>query len=374
VDGATAVVRSTLLSTADEPAEVSTGALVSDSVLQWGSRATSMAVVERSVLAERGRAERRGQGRDSVIGPGTEVAAGEVISCVLGPLVGCHHQSLLISTLWPAGRGNVAYGANAGSNHTSRAPDQEFRAGEGLFLGLGVNVKFPCDFSRAPYTVVACAVDLPPQRVTFPFSLIAPPAGDAPGAPAGFNRIVPAWALREAVDAYHFYALYYALLGLRQQLRDAAAGRGEVGGLLATQGAQEEWEYQRRLLVEEFGIEDAGAGLTLLASMALQVAKDCEQARGKDDARGVRVIGDYADVHPPADRDRVVRQAYEEADQFRDEVVNGVLAGLLVPGNGTGQGETPVGTARRQVADEVIAPCGRSDRVPQADPTMVASA
>src|SRR5205085_1297744 len=135
--------------------------------------------------------------RGSVIGWGTEVAAGEVISCVLGPLVGCHHQSLLISTLWPAGRGNVAYGANAGSNHTSRAPDQEFRAGEGLFLGLGVNVKFPCDFSRAPYTVVACGTDLPPQRVSFPFSLIAPPQERFEGVPPPFNQISPGWMLRE---------------------------------------------------------------------------------------------------------------------------------------------------------------------------------
>ena len=201
VDGASAVIRSTLLSTADEPVTVETGALVTDSLLQWGVRVTSLAVVERSLLAEASRVERHGKVRNSVLGPNTEVAAGEVSACLLGPFTGCHHQSLLISTLWPAGRGNVGYGANVGSNHTSRAPDQEFRAGEGLFLGLGVNVKFPCDFSRAVYSVVACGTDLPPQKVTLPFSLIAPPKEQFPGFAPTVNQITPAWMLRENVYA-----------------------------------------------------------------------------------------------------------------------------------------------------------------------------
>jgi len=399
VDGATAVVRSTLLSTADEPAEVSTGALVSDSVLQWGSRAASMAVVERSVLAEHARAERHGQVRDSVIGPGTEVAAGEVISCVLGPLVGCHHQSLLISTLWPAGRGNVAYGANAGSNHTSRAPDQEFRAGEGLFLGLGVNVKFPCDLERSPYTVVACGTDLPPQKVSFPFSLIAPPREHLAGAPPA-NQISPGWVLREnvyalrrceakfrardrarrsrcdpavlrrdtvelmrdacrrlrqvreakdlyterdvpglgknvlterdrvrAVEAYRFYTLYYALLGLKDRLLALTADGAGADPVLAAPGGSAAWEHQRQILVEDFGLESPAAGLRMLASMAVRVARAVERAREKDDTRGAKVIDDYAEVHPGAERDRVVRRAWEEASRIEDDVEN-LLRGL----------------------------------------------
>ncbi len=33
------------------------------------------------------------------------------------------------------GRGNIAYGAKSGSNHTSRCNDQESFFGEGVFLG-----------------------------------------------------------------------------------------------------------------------------------------------------------------------------------------------------------------------------------------------
>ena len=62
----------------------------------------------------------------------------QVTSCLVGPFVGFHHQALLIACFWPSGKGNIGYGANVGSNHTLKAPDQELWPGEGLFFGLGV--------------------------------------------------------------------------------------------------------------------------------------------------------------------------------------------------------------------------------------------
>ena len=64
-----------------------------------------------------------------------------------------------------------------------------------------MNVKFPCDFSRAVYSVIACGTDLPAQKVTFPFSLIAPPRESFAGAPPGLNQLSPAWMLRENIYA-----------------------------------------------------------------------------------------------------------------------------------------------------------------------------
>jgi hypothetical protein len=197
VDGATLVADSTLLSSEDEPARIESGALVKGSLLQWGSSARTMALVESSLLTEHAHVERQGKVSGSILGPNTVVGSGEVISCLLGPFVAAHHQSLLIATLWPEGRGNVGYGANVGSNHTSRAPDQEFHAGEGMFFGLGVNVKFPADFSASPYTVVACGASLLPQRVAFPFALIATPSVTAPDLSPAYMEIIPGWGLSD---------------------------------------------------------------------------------------------------------------------------------------------------------------------------------
>jgi hypothetical protein len=201
IDGATLIADSTILSNAEEPVRIESGACVSRSLLQWGSRVATLGVVERSVLAEHSHVEQHGKVADSLLGPNSTVESGEVTASLVGPFVNMHHQALLIATLWPEGKGNVSYGVNAGSNHTSRAPDQEFRPGEGAFLGLGVSVKFPADFTRAPYLVVASATTLLPQKICFPFSLVNAPAVQYPDVSPAYNQIIPAWLLTDNLFA-----------------------------------------------------------------------------------------------------------------------------------------------------------------------------
>jgi hypothetical protein len=197
IDGATLVSDCTMLSSADEPVRIESGACVSSSLLQWGSQVSTLAVVDRSVLTEHSHARNHGKVNESILGPNSGVAGGEVAASLLGPLVSFHHQALLIATLWPEGKGNVAYGANVGSNHTAKAPDQEFWPGEGMFLGLGINIKFPADFRRAPYSIIACGVTTLPQKVLFPFSLINVPSAHPAGISSAFNEIIPAWLLTD---------------------------------------------------------------------------------------------------------------------------------------------------------------------------------
>jgi hypothetical protein len=202
IDGATLVADSTLLSSKEEPVEIGSGACVTGSLLQWGSGVSTLAVVDRSVLTEHSHVEQHGRVSASILGPNCGVARGEVSSSLVGPFVNLHHESLLIASLWPEGRGNVSYGVMAGANHTSKAPDQEFRLGEGTFLGLGVKVRFPADLSRAPYTVFAAGVTALPQKILFPFSLINVPSEHHAGVPPAYNEIFPAWLLTD-----NFYAL-----------------------------------------------------------------------------------------------------------------------------------------------------------------------
>jgi hypothetical protein len=197
IDGATNVQNCTLLSTPEERTGISHGAYVRNSCLQYGCDVTSMAIVDDSVLTEHSHVERHGKVTQSIIGPNTGVAEGEVTASLVGPFVGFHHQAMLIAALWPEGKGNVGYGANVGSNHTSKAPDQEIWCGEGFFFGLGVNIKFPSDFTDAPYSLVATAVDTLPQKVDLPFSLINKPSRAFGGVPPAYNEIFPAWVLSE---------------------------------------------------------------------------------------------------------------------------------------------------------------------------------
>jgi NDP-sugar pyrophosphorylase family protein len=198
---ACALRNSTVLGGEPNPASVLDGALVRDSILKWGSRVDSGAIVERSIVGEVSVVEKHGKLTSSFLGPNSVLAEGEITASLAGPFTSSHHQSLLIAARWPEGRGNIGYGANIGSNHTSRLPDQEIRPGEGMFFGLACSVKFPADYSQAPYSIIATGVTALPGRVEFPFSLICEPFSSIDGIPPAFNQIIPGWVLSDNLFA-----------------------------------------------------------------------------------------------------------------------------------------------------------------------------
>jgi hypothetical protein len=198
VRGALRVDVCAALSSEEEPVEFGAGVQVREAILQWGAEVDSATQVCQSILLEHSGAGRQSLVTESLVGPNTHVGGGEVTASFLGPFVGFHHQSLLIAAWWPEGRGNVGYGANIGSNHTSRAPDQELWAGEGTFFGLASAVKFPSNFHDSPYSILASGVVTLPQRLSLPFSLILDEPLDTPET-RGLNRVIPGWVLRENV-------------------------------------------------------------------------------------------------------------------------------------------------------------------------------
>lgn len=185
------VVNTTVLSSRTEPSRIVTKSLVRNAVLQWHCTVEALSVVTDAFLCDCAHVERHGVVLSSLIGPNTSIAEGEVSASFVGPFVGFHHQALLIASYWPEGKGNVGYGANVGSNHTLKAPDQELFPGEGVFFGLGCSIKFPSNFVRAPYSVVATAVTTLPQRLAMPFSLINTPGHVIPSLSPAINEISP---------------------------------------------------------------------------------------------------------------------------------------------------------------------------------------
>ncbi|RMX68515.1 hypothetical protein KXD40_008800 [Peronospora effusa] len=193
------VINSTILSTMEEPSVIRVKSIVRDSIVQWNSTVETLSVVDRAFLCDTSHVERHGMVMSSIIGPNTSIAEGEVTSCFVGPFVGFHHQALLIASIWPKGKGNIGSGANVGSNHTLKAPDQELFHGEGVFFGLGCNVKFPSNFVEAPYSVIATAVNTLPQVVAMPFALINTPGHIIPSLSPAINEISPGWVLSRSV-------------------------------------------------------------------------------------------------------------------------------------------------------------------------------
>lgn len=188
IEGACSVKNSTLFSYA----QISNGSIVSDVLMQFHATISDNSKINNVLLMEHSHCGPSSIVESSIMGPDSHASAGEIHASVFGPNTNAHHQSLLIGVIWPLGRGNVGYGANVGSNHTGRLPDQECTAGEGIFWGLSCIVKFPFDLSMAPYSMIAAGTKLSPQRITLPFSLIVESSKDS------VNDIIPGWVLQHS--------------------------------------------------------------------------------------------------------------------------------------------------------------------------------
>ncbi|MBI3317555.1 MAG: DUF4954 family protein, partial [Candidatus Omnitrophica bacterium] len=313
-----------------------------------------------------------------ILGPNTGVAEGEVTSALLGPFVGFHHQALLIAALWPEGKGNVGYGANIGSNHTAKAPDQEIWPGEGTFFGLGVNIKFPSDLTRSPYSIIASGVSMLPQRVEFPFSLINTPAAAYPGISPAYTEIMPGWVLSDNIymvkrnegkyakrnkakrSKFDFEVFRPEIVELMQDARKRLEVKTpkevytskEVEGLgksylsegsrkravetytfyiryyallglkreLEQKNSPSRWEHERRILAEEFPGKSPAELLSTLIQMQEKIAQDVQSSKEKDDRRGAEVIEDYAQAHKPAAQDSFVKETWAATAQMKKEI------------------------------------------------------
>lgn len=392
---------STLLSTKDEPSSITGKSVVRHAIVQWNSTVDALAFVDGALLCDTTHVDRHGIVMSAIIGPNTGVAEGEVTSSLVGPFVGFHHQALLIASVWPEGRGNVGYGANVGSNHTLKAPDQELLPGEGTFFGLGCCVKFPSNLQCAPYSVIATGVSTLPQKLEMPFALINTPGHNIAALSPAINEISPAWVLRhsvftvlrnerkfatrnkskrtaidgavfrpdivkcmiearrrlrdaegkakillpktnepiftdaqvpglgknymretariEAIEAYTFFIQLYAL---EQGLLLAVEAIVDAGGVMPTEIGQVPSDlYAVQVLKEEFPatlwVLDA---LQDLVARRRHVVKDAVHGKARDDARGKRIVADYALVHAPVETEAAVQYAVSVADETQRRV------------------------------------------------------
>lgn len=160
--------------------------------LQWNATVSGHSTVSDCLIMEQASVGPSSIVAQSILAPDVHVSAGEIHASWLGPNCNAHHQSLLIGVIWPLGRGNVGYGANVGSNHTGRLPDQECTVGEGIFWGLSCAIKFPMDLSMAPYSIVAAGVQLGPLRCTMPFSLFVTDTS------SNMVNILPGWVWKSS--------------------------------------------------------------------------------------------------------------------------------------------------------------------------------
>ncbi len=385
IDNAVLVENATILGSEKEKSRVVDGAYVKDAIVQWGASVESMGVVTNSVLLEYSSVTTHGKVHQSILGANSGVAKGEVTASLLGPFVGFHHQSLLISAYWPEGKGNIAYGANVGSNHTSRAPDQEILPGEGMFFGLGASIKFPANYSKSPYSIIATNVITLPQRVEFPFSLINIPSANIAGISPAYNELFPGWVLSDNIffvmrnaakyrkrdkskraaikyDIFR-YEIMKMVLDARNRLSEAGDGKKcftetDLKGIgknymtekarsagekiysyyllyyalsvhfsdrLGTAVDMADIELSKSIIEGDLGRLSDKAMAQKYIEMDREVGNAVLACKLKDDKRGQRIIDDYSSVHTPSEMDPFIsgllEQIREREKIIREKVV-----------------------------------------------------
>jgi len=248
---------------------IESGALVKDSILENNCTVTDNAIV-----------------KSSFIGSFSHIGEAEVTSSLVGPLVQIHHHSLLISALWPEGRGNVGYGANVGSNHTGRMPDQEIMPGLGMFFGLGCSIKFPANFSEAPFTMIATGVVCEPMRLRYPFTLIKK------------DEIIPGWV--------YVKNIYGVLRSIYKW--DKRSGTNDNIELLYSKQVLNSVKFACDILKETDYLEITADAYELYAEdysfykqnkkLNPSIIPRIENNWERDYKRGQEIFDNYADFHP----------------------------------------------------------------------------
>ncbi|MBI9031158.1 DUF4954 family protein [bacterium] len=367
IENTTKIANSTILSEPDERTHIQDGVIMEQTLCQWGVKVESMALVQKALLCEYSGVERHGKVQSSIIGPNTVIGEGEVTASILGPFIGFHHQSMLIGSLWIEGRGNVGYGANVGSNHTSKLPDQELFAGEGLFYGLGCNIKFPADYRKSAYSIIATGVTTLPQKVEFPFSLISHPFAPQPDIPPAYNEIIPGWVLSDnSYSVFRNEAKYLKRNKAKRLLNDFRVFRPEIITMIF-HAYEVLTSVKRKKVYTDYDIPQLGKNFLseenrlkgveayriflefytyrelhlkkesnllteLIGSLGIVIAKaDAKNeykkafkeiitmtinSKMKDHIRGAKIIDDYEEWHPDIEDDELIAKLRDELEKI----------------------------------------------------------
>jgi len=107
---------------------------------------------------------------NSFLGDNSTISCCEVLNNLIFPAHEQHHNNSFLIASVVLGQSNLAAGATIGSNHNSRANDNEIQAGRGFWPGLTASVKHSSRFTS--FILLAKGAYPAELDITLPFSLL----------------------------------------------------------------------------------------------------------------------------------------------------------------------------------------------------------
>jgi hypothetical protein len=170
VKGANKLKNLTINSNEAEPTQIGEGVELVNGIIGYGSRVFYGSKAVRFVMGRNSSLKYGARLIHSVLGDNSTVSCCEMLNNLIFPAHEQHHNNSFLIASLVQGLSNMAAGATVGSNHNSRAPDGEIRAGRGFWPGLCVTLKHSSSF--ASYVLIAKG-DYPYElNIPFPFSLV----------------------------------------------------------------------------------------------------------------------------------------------------------------------------------------------------------
>ncbi|MBC8468059.1 MAG: DUF4954 family protein [Planctomycetes bacterium] len=170
IKGANKLKNLTINSDEAEPTQIGEGVELVNGIVGYGCHIFYGCKAVRFVLANNSNLKYGARLINSYLGDNSTISCCEVLNNLIFPAHEQHHNNSFLIASVVMGQSNMAAGVTVGSNHNSRANDNEIQAGRGFWPGLCTSVKHSCRF--ASFVLLAKA-DYPAELdIRLPFALL----------------------------------------------------------------------------------------------------------------------------------------------------------------------------------------------------------
>jgi len=170
IKGANKLKNLTINSSAQEPTQIGEGVELVNGIIGFGCHIFYGCKAVKFILGNNSSLKYGARLINSFLGDNSTISCCEVLNNLIFPAHEQHHNNSFLIASVVMGQSNIAAGATIGSNHNSRANDNEIQAGRGFWPGLCTSIKHS---SRFASFVLLSKSDFPAELdIPLPFSLL----------------------------------------------------------------------------------------------------------------------------------------------------------------------------------------------------------
>lgn len=170
IKGANKLKNLTINSSDSEPTQIGEGVELVNGIIGFGCHIFYGCKAVRFILGDNSSLKYGARLINSFLGDNSTISCCEVLNNLIFPAHEQHHNNSFLIASVVMGQSNMAAGVTVGSNHNSRANDNEIQAGRGFWPGLCTSVKHSCRFASF---VLLSKADYPAELdIALPFSLL----------------------------------------------------------------------------------------------------------------------------------------------------------------------------------------------------------